>query len=442
MTPSDTIAAISSAVGPAARMIVRISGPLALRIASDLAQSTSELSPSASLVHIHFANLSVPAWLYAFRAPRSYTGDDLVEFHIPGNPILARLLLDDLRRRGARDAEPGEFTARAFFNGRLDLTEAEGVAALIAANNENELAAARQLMAGELSRRVRPILDRVAETLALVEAGIDFSDEDVTFLAGEQLRSRLAEIRAMLRALATDTVRFDKLAHHLDVVLVGRPNAGKSTLLNALAGRPRAVVSPIAGTTRDVLSADVALDRGIVRMIDVAGLDDEAPGAAGGIEGQMRERALRAVAAADLVLLVRDITDLRPPLDVGRGPALVVLTKADLLDHSPDAAADQSTVPVSATTGWNLEVLRTRLSAAAYGQARSPATLSLNARHCDALREAEAAVDRAAASAADAAPEVIALELREALDALGRIIGAVTPDDLLGRIFSAFCIGK
>ena len=420
-------------------MIVRLNGTRALPIASDMAGSSSELSPSASLVRLHFAELSVPAWVYIFRAPRSYTGDDLAEFHIPGNPVLARLLLDHLRRCGARDAEPGEFTARAFFNGRLDLTEAEGVAALIAANNENELAAARQLMAGELSRRVRPILDQVAETLALVEVGIDFSDEDVTFLAGEQLRSRIDEIRAMLGALATDSIRFDKLAHHLDVVLVGRPNAGKSTLLNALAGRPRAVVSPIAGTTRDVLSADVPLDRGIVRMIDLAGLDDKASSAAGEIDRQMRERALRAAQAADLVVLVRDITDPRPPLDTGHSPALVVLTKADLLTHPPDAAAEPSAVPVSAATGWNLDALRARLSVAAYGQLPSPATLSLNARHCDALRVAEAALDRAAASAA---PEVIAFELREALGALGRIIGAVTPDDLLGRIFSAFCIGK
>src|SRR5215218_9674104 len=162
MNPTDTIAAISSAVGAAARMIVRVSGPLAPSIARDLIQSSQDPPASASQVRLSFADLVVPAWLYVFRGPRSYTGDDLVEFHIPGNPLLARMLLDHLRSAGARDAEPGEFTARAFFNGRLDLTEAEGVAATIAAQSEDELAAARQLMAGELARRLGPVAYRIA----------------------------------------------------------------------------------------------------------------------------------------------------------------------------------------------------------------------------------------------------------------------------------------
>ena len=437
MHPSDTIVAISSATGAAARMIVRMSGPLAPRIAAELSRTRDEPAAGASRLPIHFSDLTVPAWLYVFRAPRSYTGEDLVEFHLPGNPLLARMLLDHLRRAGARDAEPGEFTARAFFNGRIGLTEAEGVAATIAAHNEGELAAARQLMSGELSRRVRPILDRVAETLALVEVGIDFSDEDVTFLGGEQLGLRIAEIKELLQSLAGDSARFDKLAHHPDVVLVGRPNAGKSTLLNALAGRRRAVVSPAAGTTRDALSADVAVDRGILRVIDVAGLDDVASNAADDIERRMRERALRTVEAADVVVLVRDLTDPRPPVEIGRPPALTVLTKADLAPVQATLPPD--TVPVSAATGRNLDSLRRELSDAAFGRPAPAATLSLNARHAEALREADAALDRAAA---DGSPELIALDLREALDALGRIVGAVTPDELLGRIFASFCIGK
>jgi tRNA modification GTPase len=439
MHTSDTIASLSSAVGPAARMIVRVSGPLAASLASELAGAVDPTT-GASRVALSFAGLRVPAWLYVFRAPRSYTGDDLVEFHLPGSPVLARMLLDHLRRAGARDAGPGEFTARAFFNGRIGLTEAEGVAATIAANNDNELAAARQLMAGELSRRVRPALDLAAETLALVEAGIDFSDEGVTFVSPDDFRARLDRLAEMLRALTSDSAHFEQLAHEPGVVLVGRPNAGKSTLLNALAGRPRAVVSPVAGTTRDALSAEVALDRGIVRMTDVAGLDDESPPGGDEIARQMRERALRAAQAADLVVLDRDITDSRPPLDIRRPYALTVLTKSDLLPAAPETTDDA--VPVSAATGWNLNVLRAELSAAAYSRVRGPATLSLNARHRDALSEAGAALARAAALPPDAPQEVAALELREAVDALGRVVGAVTPDDLLGRIFSSFCIGK
>jgi tRNA modification GTPase len=437
MHSADTIVAISSAVGPAARMIVRVSGPQAPRLAADLARTADEPQPSASRVHLHFADLSVPAWFYVFRAPRSYTGDDLVEFHLPGNPVLARLLLDHLRRAGARDAGPGEFTARAFFNGRLDLTEAEGVAATIAAGNETELAAARRLMAGELARRLRPVTDAVAETLALVEVGIDFSDEDVTFLSADQVRARVTEGDGELRRLLEDSTRFERLAHEPTMVLVGRPNAGKSTLLNALAGHERAVTSPVAGTTRDALSAEVALGHGLVRMVDVAGVD-EAADTADDVERRMRDRALRAVEEADFVLLVRDVTDREPPLDVGRPPNLVIHTKVDLL--GPGARADA--LAISARTGANLSALRTSLDRLAFGAGDSGPGLALNARHVTAIHEARDALARAAARADDPSPELVALELREALDALGRVVGAVTPDDLLGRIFSSFCIGK
>ena len=435
MNPSDTIVAISSATGASARMIVRASGPLAHDLARQLTGFV-ELNPaSASRVSLHFSDLVVPASLYVFRGPRSYTGDDLVEFHVPGNPLLARMLLDDLRRRGARDAESGEFTARAFFNGRLDLTEAEGVAATIAAQGEDELAGARQLMAGELARRLRPVMDVVAETLALVEVGIDFSDEDVTLLPAAQVRARAADADAALGRLLADSARFERLAHEPTVVLVGRPNAGKSTLLNALARRRRAVTSPVAGTTRDVLSAEVALGRGIVRLLDVAGLDARDTSMADPIERQMRERALRAAEEADVVVMVQDVTDAAPPPDVGRPPDLVVRTKSDLL---PPGTRDD--LAVSARTGDGLPALRQCLDRVAFGERSSRPSLALNARHVNAVEDARAALARVS-SGADASPEVVALELREALDALGRVVGAVTPDDLLGRICSTFCIG-
>jgi tRNA modification GTPase len=449
MTPGDTIAAVSSAVGPAARMIVRLGGPAAWRIGSDVAGEMPEPGGAARR-ELRFAGLTVPAWVYAFRHPRSYTGDDLIEFHLPGNPLLARMLLDDLVRRGARHAGPGEFTARAYFNGRLDLTGAEGVAATIAANSEQELAAARQLLAGELARRLRPAMDAVAETLALVEVGIDFTDEDVTFLSAEQVSRRVAAAGQSLRTLLAESARFERLTHEPHFVLVGRPNAGKSTLLNALAGRERAVTSPVAGTTRDALTAEVVLPRGMVRVTDVAGIEEEGEPEDGGaawtpvaeIEARMRQQALRAVEAADYVVLVRDATDARPPLETARHADFAVLTKADLLDPPGARTDDPHTLRVSAVTGRNLDRLRATLDRLAFGDPAGRSTLALNARHLRAIEAALAALDRAASRAGDGAAEVLALELREALDALGGVLGHVSPDDLLGRIFSSFCIGK
>src|ERR1051326_5776421 len=194
MTSSDTIVAISSAVGPAARIIVRLSGQQAHAIATSVVNPPLGGPSTAHRCRLNFANLTTPAWIYLFASPRSYTGQDMVEFHIPGNPILARLLLDALIAHGARHAEPGEFTARAYFSGRLDLSEAEGVAATIAASNEQELRAARQLLSGELSRRLRPLMDLMAETLALIEVGIDFSEEDVSFLSAAELGTRIAKL--------------------------------------------------------------------------------------------------------------------------------------------------------------------------------------------------------------------------------------------------------
>jgi len=457
MNPADTIAAVSSAAGAAARMIVRVSGSRALQLAADISCLSPESLPAGFELRapLHFADLVVPASLYVFRTPRSYTGDDVVEFHLPGNPLLARMLIDHLHAAGARPADPGEFTARAFFNGRLDLSEAEGVAATIAAGNERELSAARQLMAGELARRLRPAMDAVAEALALVEAGIDFADEEgVSFLTPAQLRERIAAADAALAGLLDDSTRFERLAHEPTAVLVGRPNAGKSTLLNALAGENRAVTSPVAGTTRDILSAEIVLPRGILRLIDVAGLEEDDTAPAGDIPTQMRDRALRAVESADLVIFVRDATDPRPPLAPGRPPNLIVLTKQDLVGHtrspSPGAPGEgrgggpPDAHAVSALTGVGMPEFRARLDRLAFGDPASAAgaTLALNARHVDAVRESRAALSRARSLGDEASPEVVALELREALDAMGRVLGSVTPDDLLGRIFSTFCIGK
>ncbi len=441
----DTIAAFSSAVAPAARILLRTSGPRSIPIAADLCDA---LPTSAGKVTLAFADLRCPAWVYVFRGPRSYTGDDTVEYHLPGSPVLARMLYDDLMARGCRPAEPGEFTARAYFAGKLDLTEAEGVAATIAAGNANELAAARQLLAGELARRLRPITDLLADTLALVEVGIDFSEEDVTFLDVAEVTRRVTEADAALSELAADSDRFEPLSHEPRVVLAGRPNAGKSSLLNALAQRDRAVVSPVAGTTRDVLSATVDLPRGRVQLIDAAGIDSSSvsPPLCGGFQcretpaewgangtdlnAEMQSRAAAAIASADVLVLVRDATDDRPDVPLPRPPDLRVTNKVDLRD-----------VPgVSALTGVGLDELRGALDAAAFGRGGAAGRLALNRRHLSAIADARAALTRAIGHAAIA--ELAAADLRSALDAVGSVVGSVTPDDVLGRIFGGFCIGK
>lgn len=388
-----------------------------------------------------FAELCVPAAVYTFQGPRSATGEDVVEYHLPGNALLARMLLDELvRHGGARRAEPGEFTARAYFNGRVDLAEAEGVAATIAAQNERELDAARRLLSGELARRLRPITDLLAEALGLVEAGIDFSEEDISFITSSDAALRVRAARDAMTSLVRDSTRFERLAHEPAVVLIGRPNAGKSTLLNALAGTERAIVSPHAGTTRDAIWAHVRLPRGIVRMIDVAGLDDSRESE---IDRKMRAIALHALETADVVVLVREAPDDRPPPHMARAADVSVVSKDDLRAARPvDAPA---TIAVSAVTGAGLSDLRDRLDAMCFGGpgGSGETALALNVRHVECIDDAIEAIDRAAEriSAGDGC-ELLALELREALDALGQILGSVTPDDVLGRIFSSFCIGK
>ena len=455
---NDTIAAISSAAGPAARMIIRLAGPDAHPIARQCGVE-SILASSATRVTLRFANLACPAWVYAFAAPRSYTGEDAIELHIPGNPKLATMLLDHLIMLGARPADPGEFPSRALFNGRLDLAAAEAVAATIAAHSDRELRAARQLLAGELSRRLKSPMDALAELLALVEVGIDFVDEDVTFLPADEQHARLDAIEHDLDTLLRASARFERLSHEPRFVLVGRPNAGKSTLLNALAGEDRAVISDEPGTTRDALSVRIALQRGTITLVDVAGLDETddtnkpfhlaetrfAGARTTEIERAMQARARVEIAEADGVLLVRDRLDPRPDPHIDRAPDLLILTKQDLPGEprfSEAGLPSIQTLPISARTGEGIEDLLRHLDQLVFGPTSSPSDIiALSARHVAAVEAAPAAI-RHARPLVGGSPELLAIELRDALDQLGQILGMVTPDDLLGRIFSRFCIGK
>jgi tRNA modification GTPase len=329
----------------------------------------------------------------------------------------------------------------------MDLTAAEGVAATISAQSAREAGAARQLLAGELARRVRPIMDALAQGLALTEVGIDFSDEEVTLISAAELALRCRAGVESIEKLLRESARFERLTHEPRIVLVGRPNAGKSTLLNALAGRERAVVSEVAGTTRDALGANVRLARGVVQVVDVAGIEERSqkPEARSqkeqsveSIERQMRERALREMETADLVVLVHDALGGMAPPELSRLPDLVVCTKLDLGPRSQMGDC----VHVSAVTGDGINELHRQLDVLAFGRDEGASgALPLNARHVRALEEARDALVRAADAVA-AGPELAALELRGALESLGNIVGQLSPDELLGRIFSQFCIGK
>jgi tRNA modification GTPase len=441
MMIDDTIVAISSAAGRAARMVVRLSGPGSRGIAEGIGATKAGDAFSATRCELRFAGLTCPGWVYSFVGPRSYTGQDLIELHIPGNPLLARMLLDWIVGQGARIAEPGEFTARAYFNAKLDLAQAEGVAAAISAQNRQHLVAARQLMAGELARRLRPSMDMLAESLALVEAGIDFSEEGIQFLTSADAGKRIGEILGQLESLIAESGQFEKLTHEPTIVLAGRPNAGKSTLANALAGRCRSVVSPQPGTTRDALSVEIALARGIVRLVDVAGIGDldeagQSP-AERDINDQMTATADRAIEQADVLVLVRDATDERPEVAMPRPADVRIASKADLLERSPEQSDE---IFVFAMMGSGLNALRDALDRAAFGSDAPGASLVLTSRHLHCLAEATSALARA--RDVIKVPELLAAELREALDSLGQILGVVTPDDILEKIFSKFCIGK
>ncbi len=439
MNTEETIVAISSAVGQAARMIVRLSGSQSVELLQSIGGEVSTAGAYRVRLRAPSGLGQVPAWAYVFRSPRSYTGQDLVELHLPGNPLLVRLIVEDFVHRGARHAEPGEFTSRAYLNGRLDLTEAEGVALTISAGNDAELLAARQLMSGELARRVRPLMEQLAQGLALLEAGIDFVEEDISFISADDLRARIDEIEGGIRDLLRQTSRLEQLSHEPRFALVGRPNAGKSTLLNALAKHDRAVVSPVAGTTRDALSVRIPLDRGMVTVTDVAGLESVGDDPHG-INAQMQDRARRTIEEADHVLLVVDASVNEPAIALPREPDLLIRNKIDLLSSPPDGVA--STIGVSALQGTHIDALEHRLSEIAFGSRESGAVLALGARHLYALDECLGSLSHARSSLDLGASELIAHDLREALDALGRILGQVTPDDVLGRIFSSFCIGK
>jgi len=527
----DTIVAVSSPLGAAARTILRLSGTDALPLARRV-MNLEESIPSAATYRACEGTIALgdaigardlSATLFLMRAPRSYTREDVVELHIPGNPAVVGEVLSRLCRAGARPARPGEFTARAFAAGRIDLVQAEAVMAVISAGGARSLAAAQRLLEGRLSGEIGSLAARLRELLGRVELAIDFSQEDVPLVAPAEAGAAARQLRDDIVRLARQSRDAAQLDGDLRLALVGRPNVGKSSLFNALAGAERAIVTAVPGTTRDELREHFILAGTRFVLSDTAGLDDAVaePGAgrrtpvspAGGearLRSAARERTLAALMRADLVLVVVEAGEvvgeaagwsaelaapsaveeqpqragLRRLLATLTVPAILVVSKCDLLAAAPaaeaaggasrpvvelarralgDVAAGVPLVATSARTGQGLDDLRATIveTLRLGGVDRGAEGQVVAARHRRCLESAAEALERAVELCAraslaargegiplrpDTAPsfseELLALELREALDALGQITGATSPQEVLNEIFSRFCIGK
>ena len=444
LAATDTIAAIATAPGAGGIGIVRLSGPQARGIGEAIvgAVLAQRIAQHRSFRDRTGDSIDDGIVLY-FQAPHSYTGENVVELQAHGSaPVLARLLRTCVDY-GARQARPGEFTERAFLNDKLDLAQAEAVADLIAAGSDAAARAARRSLNGEFSRRVDDVLERLTALRVYVEASLDFPEEDIDFLAHPALRQRLDHTVAALAQLRREAGRGVRLREGLHVVIIGAPNTGKSSLLNALAAEDRAIVADIAGTTRDVLREALVLDGIALTLVDTAGLRDSTDA----IEAEGVRRAHAELARADLVLAVLDAREPTVPEALlaameGLPHVLWLHNKADLADQSAhtEAASAGQHLWLSARTGDGLDALRVALREAA--GAGGEGAFSARARHLVALDETAVALTRAQDHLRAGGGDLAAEELRLAQCALGEITGTLAADDLLGRIFSDFCIGK
>ena len=471
----DTIVAISTPLGRSGIGIVRLAGPGALSIARTLVRTAAPLEYARARFgtvldpdpQTHSAPDQAPvgideAIVTAFQGPHSYTGDDLVEIATHGSPVILNALVQAALAHGARLARPGEFTERAFLSGRLDLTQAEAVHDLIAAQTLDQVRTAANQLGGALSRRIAPVKDRLLHLLALLEAGMDFASgelDDVEAVPSDQISTQLQGVMEPLRILAASFRSGYLRRSGASLALIGLPNAGKSSLFNRLLERDRAIVTSVAGTTRDTLEESISVGGVPVRLVDTAGLRGTGHQADAADLGEVEwlgiVRSREILAEADLVLLLHDATEplteeeLHLAAEVAHRPHLLVRNKVDLpgADYGwttlPSAQAEATQeISVSALTGRGMDDLRQALLDQ-LGVAGLEASGLNNLRQQEAVTDAIAALERAgAANAARLPHEMLLVDLHAALDALDALTGATTADDILARIFSTFCIGK
>ena len=443
---ADTIAAIATAAGAAGVGVVRVSGPAAPRIAASL------LGRMPLPRHAHFAafcqangELIDRGLLLHFPAPASYTGEHVLELQGHGSAVLLDLLLRRVCALGARLARPGEFTERAFLNGKLDLAQAEAVADLITARSLAGARAALHSMEGVFSRKVEALLQGLIDLRVHIEAAIDFPEEEIDFLADPAIGRQLEALRSELAELLREAKRGLRLNDGLRVAIIGRPNVGKSSLLNALAGSERAIVNAAAGTTRDVLRENLDLDGIALELADTAGLRE----AGDEVEREGVRRAHGELRRADVALLVTDAEHAQADLALLSNLApevarLLLVNKIDLDGIPPhgESRGDCRWLWASAKSGAGLDALRHELKQLA-GAGGGEGAFSARRRHVVALQQVAMHLDQSAQTLASSrAGEIAAEELRQAQRTLGEITGSFSSDDLLGAIFSSFCIGK
>ena len=461
---TDTIAAISTPAGRGGIGIVRLSGAEAADIARQLVRLRGALDHAWEHARARLADVLDPddseerideALVTFFAAPNSYTAEDLVEIAAHGSPVVLDLLLRQALALGARLAEPGEFTQRAFLSGRLDLTQAEAVRDLIEAQTLTQARLAASQMGGALSRRVMPAKHALLELIALLEAGIDFAEDDLAVAPEAEILRRIDELRPPLAALERTFVHGRILHDGLTLAIVGRPNAGKSSLFNALVERERAIVTAIPGTTRDTVTERIALGGIPLELVDTAGLR-EASEASDEVERLGIVRSREALADAAIVLVVVDTSQLGPSGELhederelieavqGRA-ALIAVNKCDLAAKIPEfpKGPEMPVLLTSAVTGQGIAELRAAILRLATGGAAAEPGMLTSLRHHRSITQAIAGLDDARKAVAEAIPhEMVLLDLYRSLWALDSLTGQTTPDDILNLIFSTFCIGK
>ena len=448
-TSTDTIAAIATPPGQGGVGIVRVSGPdvpdIARRLFGELpAERRAELrgfrDADGELIDSGLA-------LY-FATPASFTGEHVLELHGHGGPVVLDLLLARVCALGARPARPGEFSERAFLNGKLDLAQAEAIADLIASGTARAARAATRSLQGEFSAAVHALVERLIRLRMHIEAAMDFPEEEIDWLADTAIVDQLAELQTACEEVLAGTRQGCLLRDGLNLVITGRPNAGKSSLMNALAGRETAIVTAVPGTTRDVLHEQIQLDGLPLHLIDTAGLHDSADP----VEQAGMARTRQALAQADRILLVIDDSAGLTPADEAiladlpaEVPCTRVFNKIDLTKRAPGLETDarNASIAVSVQTGAGMAALAGHLKSAAGYDDHRAGTFSARRRHLDALQRAQAHLKQGRRQLEERrAGELLAEELRLAQQALGEITGEFGSDDLLGRIFSDFCIGK
>ncbi len=445
----DTIAAIATPPGRGGIGVIRVSGPLGAAIAEAVCGALP--TPRQAVLRRFRAGdgevIDEGIVLY-FPAPHSFTGEDVLELQGHGGPVVMDLLLARVLELGARPARPGEFSERAFLNDKLDLAQAEAIADLIASDTAAAARAALRSLQGEFSRRVHALVEDLIELRMYVEAAIDFPEEEIDFLADRTIVERLRTLREQMNALQAAAGQGRLLRDGMIVVIAGRPNAGKSSLLNRLAGREAAIVTAVPGTTRDVLREHISIDGMPLHVIDTAGLrDSDDP-----VEREGIRRAWTEIEAADRILMVVDdrrgltVEDraLRARLPVGAA-VTVLYNKIDLSGRSPTVRDGEwgAEILLSAKTEAGLDLLREHLKACMGYHGGGEGTFMARRRHLEALERVTAALERADYQLeVIRAGELVAEELREAQSALAEITGEFTSEDLLSRIFSSFCIGK